>query len=211
MPHPIVIAHHLIWTIYGYWLPNDPRGSGSNFIRDDVLKVLGDLHYGRKRIQPVASELREFDRRARGLLAFPVVQFDKAAIRTVAQAFAQVIRSNNYTCYACAIMPDHVHILIRKHKHTCEEMTRNFQRESHLMLCEHGLFDLEHPIWGGHGYSVYLDHPDDVWLTIPYIEENPSQARIRAQQYDFVTPYNNWPLHEGHSPNSPYAKRLRRR
>ena len=26
--HPIVIAHHLIWTAYGWWLPNDPRGSG---------------------------------------------------------------------------------------------------------------------------------------------------------------------------------------
>ena len=32
MPRPIVIAHHLIWTVYGTWLPNDPRGSGSRAI-----------------------------------------------------------------------------------------------------------------------------------------------------------------------------------
>ena len=24
---PIVIAYHLIWTVYGWWLPNDLRGS----------------------------------------------------------------------------------------------------------------------------------------------------------------------------------------
>jgi hypothetical protein len=26
---PIVIAHHIMWTLYGWWLPNDPRGSTS--------------------------------------------------------------------------------------------------------------------------------------------------------------------------------------
>ena len=29
MNNPLVIAYHLIWTAYGWWLPNDPRGSGS--------------------------------------------------------------------------------------------------------------------------------------------------------------------------------------
>ena len=37
MPAPIVIAHHLIWTAYGWWLPNDPRGSNSQVIRSDVI------------------------------------------------------------------------------------------------------------------------------------------------------------------------------
>jgi len=32
----MIIAHHLIWTAYGFWLPNDPRGSSShgNFIAE---------------------------------------------------------------------------------------------------------------------------------------------------------------------------------
>jgi REP element-mobilizing transposase RayT len=33
----------------------------------------------------------------------------------------------NYTCYACAIMPDHVHLLIRKHKNLSEEMIEKIQ------------------------------------------------------------------------------------
>ena len=58
MPRPIVIAHHLIWTVYGTWLPNDPRGSGSRAIACDVLRDLGDVHYGRKRVQPSDAVIR---------------------------------------------------------------------------------------------------------------------------------------------------------
>jgi hypothetical protein len=44
---PLVIAYHLIWTVYGYWLPNDLRGSMSKTIRDDLIGDLGELHFGR--------------------------------------------------------------------------------------------------------------------------------------------------------------------
>src|SRR5829696_7268227 len=96
---PIVIAYHLVWTIYGYWLPNDPRGSTSAVIRNDLLKELGDLHYGRKRIQPTSAQLREFDDRAAVKLQFPVIEFSMDAMRTIAEAFGQVVRSCKYTCY----------------------------------------------------------------------------------------------------------------
>ena len=28
----MIVGYHLIWTVYGYWLPNDPRGSWSDFV-----------------------------------------------------------------------------------------------------------------------------------------------------------------------------------
>lgn len=52
MSNPIVIAHHLVWTAYGWWLPNDPRGSTSHWIASEVIAELGELHHGRKKIQP---------------------------------------------------------------------------------------------------------------------------------------------------------------
>src|SRR4051812_17197335 len=122
MPLPLVIAYHLVWTIYGYWLPNDPRGGTSKIIRNDLLKELGALHQGRKIIQPRSSELRNFDNRTAPLLQFPVIEFTSGAIATIADAISQVITTCKYTCYACAILPDHVHLLIRKHKHSAEEM-----------------------------------------------------------------------------------------
>ena len=64
----MVIAYHLIWTAYGWWLPNDPRGSMSQGIATDVLTQLGEVHYGRKKIQPAGWEIREFYQRAQSLL-----------------------------------------------------------------------------------------------------------------------------------------------
>jgi hypothetical protein len=31
--YPTIIGHHLIWSAYGYWLPNDVRGSSSHGVR----------------------------------------------------------------------------------------------------------------------------------------------------------------------------------
>jgi hypothetical protein len=56
---------------------------------------------------------------------------------------------------------------------------------------------------------VFLDHPDDVERTIPYIEGNPDAIRLPCQRWPFVKRYDRWPLHEGYSVNSPYAQRLR--
>src|SRR5688572_18878504 len=179
---PIVIACHLIWTIYGYWLPNDPRGSTSKAIRRDILKDLGELHYGRKRMQPVSRDIRAFYERAEPKLTFPILDFSPIDVACVAEAFARVISTFRYTCYACAIMPDHVHLVIRKHKHLAEEMIANFQRESRMLLRERGLRELEHPVWGGPGWKVFLDHPDEIRRTIGYVEKNPIEIGRPAQK-----------------------------
>lgn len=73
MGKPIVIAHHLIWTAYGTWLPNDPRGSGSNQVACDVIAELGELHLGRKRVQPAGWEIRSFCNQAHALLQHPML------------------------------------------------------------------------------------------------------------------------------------------
>ncbi len=37
MSRPLVIAYHLVWTGYVWWLPNDPRGSTSRGIANERL------------------------------------------------------------------------------------------------------------------------------------------------------------------------------
>jgi REP element-mobilizing transposase RayT len=207
----VVIAHHLIWTAYGYWLPNDPRGSMSKVIACDVIAELGELHVGRKKVQPSAREVVEFRNQSRSALKHVLLDFRIQDFPVIANALAEVIREYRYTCYACAIMPDHVHILIRKHKHQAEEMLDNFQQISRLRLRNVGLRSETHPIWGGHGWKVFLDTPTDIRRTIRYIDENPARWRLARQQWSFVTDYNGWPLHPGHCPNSPYVKSMQTR
>jgi hypothetical protein len=67
-----------------------------------------------------------------------------------------------------------------------------------------------HTVWAcGGGWKVFRDHPDEVRRTIAYIEKNPDPLGLPRQCWSFVKEYDGWPLHPGHSPNSPYAKRLR--
>jgi hypothetical protein len=139
MPNPIVIAYHLIWTAYGWWLPNDLRGSGSKIIAQDIFKHLGELHVDRKQVQPASSEVRDFYKHAAGLLKYPLLKFGNEQVVSLAQAFRQVIQECRYTCYACAMMPDHIHILIRKHKHLAEEMLDRFHRAGRLPLRAAGI------------------------------------------------------------------------
>lgn len=209
MGKPIVIAHHLIWTAYGTWLPNDPRGSGSHRVASDVLKDLGEVHLGRKRVQPAGWEIRQFYAEATPRLQFPVLPFSIGEIELIADSFAEICEQERYTCYACAIMPDHVHILIRKHKDRAEEMIEKLRVLSRKRL-EAGRFK-GYPVWsGGGGWKVFLEHPDGVERTIRYIKKNPLQARIKAQSWAFVKDYDRWPLHPGHSLNSPYVKALKK-
>jgi len=205
----MVIAHHLIWTAYGYWLPNDPRGSMSKAIASDVIAELGELHYGRKKVQPSAREIQEFRDQSRLALKYSLLDFRSSDFPVVADALADAIRQQNYTCYACAMMPDHVHILIRKHKHQAEDVLDNFQQSSRLRLRIAGLRPSDHPVWGGPGWKVFFDTPTDIRRTLRYIDENPEKWGLAQQQWPFVKEYDGWPLHRGHSPNSPYAKAIR--
>lgn len=210
MAQPLVIAYHLIWTAYGCWLPNDPRGSGSKVVRNDVLAELGDLHYGRKRVQPAGREVRRFYQQARPLLQHPALEFDAAAREEIGRAFGEVISTQRYTCYACVVMPDHVHLLLRKHRDLAEDMMGWLQEASRYRLYDMGHRPPDHPVWtSGSGWKVFLDHPDEVRRTVGYIERNPSPLGLPPQHWPFVRPYDGWPLHPGHDPNSPYARRLR--
>jgi hypothetical protein len=126
----MVLAYHLIWVAYGWWLPNDPRGSMSDTIKRDMLAELGELHQGRKRVQPAGREIREFYEKAKDLLLHDLLAFTESEVAMIAHAFAETIKAQRYTCYACAIMHDHVHLVIRKHRQLAEDMITHFQRAS---------------------------------------------------------------------------------
>lgn len=189
----MILCHHLIWTAYGWWLPNDPRGSMSHEIRSDIIGDLGAIHHGRKRVQPAGRDVAVFYERARESLKHTLMEFTSDEIAVIADAFGRTVARRGYTCYACAIMHDHVHIAIRKHRDSAEAMIGELQNASKLALHDSGLRAKEHPVWGGPGWKVFLDSRDDIERTIRYIEENPIKRRLSAQRWGFVAPYDGWP------------------
>ena len=187
----MVIAYHLVWTVYGTWLPNDPRGSGSKAVFDPNIAALGELHFGRRKIQPASSAIREFYERAEPKLKYPVRRFEPGDFSNVADAIGSAVAERSYTCYAAAIMPDHVHLVIRKHRDLAETMIDELQK-----LSRHRLRSDDHPVWTTGGWKRFLGFPEQIRRVIGYVENNPAEIRLPRQSWAFVTPYDDWPFHK---------------
>jgi REP element-mobilizing transposase RayT len=188
----MVAGYHLIWTAYGWWLPNDPRGSMSEEIRIERIADLGDLHSGRRVIQPPSAEIRRFYEQAHDLLAHPLLSFSEEEILLIGNAFGQTIQVNGYTCYAAAIMPDHIHLLIRRHRDHAEVMIERLQTASRQALIESGRRAPTHPVWGGPGWKVFLNTRRDFERVVRYIGNNPLKAGRPEQHWSFVKEYDGW-------------------
>lgn len=188
----MIAGYHLIWTAYGWWLPNDPRGSSSHEIRVERIAELGELHHGRKAVQPRGAEIRRFYEEARDVLAHPLLTFTDDDLTFLGDRFGRAIRERRYTCYACAIMPDHVHMLIRRHRDHAETMIEAMQEISRQGLIDAGRRAVTHPVWGGPGWKVFLETREDMERILRYIKDNPIRAHRPAQCWEFVSPYHGW-------------------
>ena len=188
----MVAGYHLIWTAYSWWLPNDPRGSTSGGVIIKPIAQLGPHHYGRKAIQPSSQDLGKFYNKARQVLKHELLTFDNEDIACIACGFARAIRERRYTCYACAVMPDHVHMLIRKHRDKAERMIENLQRQSWTSLIAAERRAADHPVWGGPGWKVFQNSRQQIESTIKYIRRNPLKIGRPIQEWEFVRPYDGW-------------------
>jgi len=176
-------------TGYGHWLPNDPRGSGSTEVRKDDLKDLGEVHFGRKRVQPPRDELRSFFRVVEPKLEHPMLWFDAKMRTAIADGFRRAIAMHRYSVWSCAILRNHAHLVVRTHKNRSEEMWDDFAREAKESLRAFAEVPPNHPVWSHRPYKVFLITNDEICGRIRYVNENPIKERLIAQNWDFVKPF----------------------
>jgi REP element-mobilizing transposase RayT len=188
----MVAAYHLIWTAYGCWLPNDPRGSSSQKLRVEKFGPLGDVHFGRKENQPPSPVLQNFYRQADDILEHQRFLFTDEEIVLIGKSFGKTICNHGYTCYACAVMPDHVHLVIRRHRDYAEQMVMNLQGESKRAMIDNGRRPVKHPVWAGPGWKVFLNTVKEIENRIIYVQKNPGKEGRSAQRWDFVKEYDGW-------------------
>lgn len=199
-PHSSIIAGHFIIVLYGHWAVNDPRGSGSSDFADLKFAPLGPIHFGRKPDgeQPTRDELRAFHQHHQELLNFPVFWIDHAKRSEIAAAIEDVILAQGYTCYACGICGNHMHLVIRKHKHDPLTIWNNLAQgvRERLRIRFPEEISAHHPVISARPYKVYLFTPAEVWQRIDYASENPQREGLPRQHWAFVTAYDDWPLHK---------------
>jgi len=190
----ITIGHHLILHGYGHWLPNDPRGSGSQEVRQDKLTSLGPVHFGRKRVQPPREALREFSKEAARKLDFAPLWFDDAKRQALGDSIEEVVGKKRYTVWAYAVLKNHVHLCVRRHRDDAKTIWAAFAKGTRAGLCLFANVPPAHPVWSERPYKVFLYTPDDVRRVVEYIEQNPIKEGLAQQCWPFVTRYDGWPL-----------------
>lgn len=198
----MVRAYHFIFATYGFWLPNDPRGSGSDQVHAKHLQQFGPATKVQTR-HSVARQIHDFKIRktAKEQLKYPPVIFNGLQARAVARGFSQVLNEYDYPIYACAILPEHVHLVIGRHSQTAERIVSHLKRSATLKLFAEEIHPLINCIgprgnvpspWSKRsGWKVYLYNDQAICNRIKYVNENPVKDGKPQQRWSFVLPFES--------------------
>ena len=136
---------------------------------------------------------------AKESLKYPPVVFDGRQARAVARGFARAIEIGGYVIHACAILPEHVHLVVARHSLPIERIIAHLKKEATKRLLAEGIHPLEAfrkgdrpppSPWGQKkGWVVYLSSDAEIQQRIEYVEENPLKEGKKRQGWRFVTPF----------------------
>jgi REP element-mobilizing transposase RayT len=195
----MIVGHHVIFGAYGFWLPNDPRGSWSDFVGSWDL-----FRYGPATTTNEARSVAHIDHdrtlrlAAKNALKYPPVQFTGIQARAIGRGFAQCVERSRRIVWACAILPDHIHLVIAHGDIQIEQSVIQFKGDATQQLVAENTHPFGHlrekngrpPKCFARGqWKVFLD-PEDVFRAIRYVEDNPMKEGKKPQRWSFVTPYS---------------------
>jgi REP element-mobilizing transposase RayT len=191
------LGYHLILGAYGFWLPNDPRGSWSTFVGSYELFRHGPATKTTA-THSVADLPHDHVARATAKkdLQRPAVKFTGIQARAVGVGFGDYVRTSQLPVWACAILPDHVHLVVGETATPIGMQVIQLKGHATRRLKEENLHPFAHlagsqgrpPKCFARGYwMVMLDEVEDVLRAIEYVENNPVKAGLPKQRWSLVT------------------------
>jgi len=184
--------------MYGFWLPNDPRGSWSDFVASWELARFGKPHKSLERLPVDAHLWTEWRAAAQQALKYPAVSLSGKQARGVGRGFACGVRKSGFRIWACSILTEHVHLVVARHSYEVEQIANLLKGEATKRLKSESL----HPqarfadgtgklpsMWAEKQWKVYLDTEEAIENAIRYVEENPIKEGKPAQKWPFVSPF----------------------
>ena len=188
----MVLAYHVIFGAYGFWLPNDPRGSWSDFVASWELVRFGKATKTdtRRSVAGVPHDrlLRE---EAKQALKYPPVAFSGRQALAIAQGFDRARSESGYVIHACAILPEHVHLVLgRNEERPVERVVKHLKTRATQQLSTAGLWAADkQPVWGENCWKVFLNAPERILAAVKYLEANPKKEGKPIQRWSFVIPW----------------------
>ncbi len=185
----MILAYHSIFSMYGFWLPNDPRGSGSDYIaRWELFRYGPATATDSRRSVAHLPVPPGWQRAAKTALQHPPVSITGQQALAIIRGFATAAGEGPYKVYACAILPEHVHMVVGASGRRIRQVVGHFRSRATHSLREQALWD-DRPLWGEHGWNVYLESAAAVERAIRYVQDNPLKEGKRRQQWSFVVPF----------------------
>jgi hypothetical protein len=191
----MVLAYHCILGFYGFWLPNDPRGSGSDYIASWELFRYGPATKSHSR-RSVAHKPHDHELRlsAKDALKHPPIEISGRQALAIAQGFWTASQEAGYRFHACAILPDHLHLVIGWHWRDIRLLVGHLRAQATRAVRKLALppfhDDNAVPVWGAHGWNVALDSPQAVDRAIAYADDNPEKEGLPRQRWQMVVPFD---------------------
>jgi REP element-mobilizing transposase RayT len=194
----MVLAHHVILGTYGFWLPNDPRGSWSDFVGAwEVFRYGPATKTATRRSVAARSHDGQLRRAAKGALQRSAVKFSGVQARAVARGFAWYAERAKVGVLACAVLPDHVHLVIERHRLAAEQLVSQLKAAATRQLLAESLHPFRDIAEGGRvpkcfargQWDVFLDSVEEIRRAIGYVEKNPEKEGLLRQTWSFVRPF----------------------
>lgn len=196
----MVLGYHCVFSTHGFWLPNDPRGSWSDWVRSWELLRFGAA----TKVETTTSLAPQPHDRAKRLAAKAALQYPEVVLtglqaRAAARGFQRAIEESGYVVYACSILPQHIHLVIARHARKVEQIISHLKARATQQMKLEGL----HPLaaykdesgaipspWSRRmGWKVFLNSAADILRAIRYVEMNPIKEDLPAQRWSFIVPY----------------------
>jgi REP element-mobilizing transposase RayT len=188
--------YHLIITAYGFWLPNDPRGSWSDFVGSWELWKFGDATKTDER-RSLAHDPHDIAlrRAAEQSLLYPPARFDTEQRDLIANGFAQGITESDYRFHALCIGHDHAHAIVDRHERSIEQIATHLKSKATMSLTRAG----KHPLqqyrnnkgaiptpWASGIWSVFINNEEQLRRAIRYVERHPMKEGLAPKSYPFL-------------------------
>ena len=197
----MVLGYHVIFSAYGFWLPNDPRGSWSAFVGAWDLYHAGGRATTTAERRALHRDPHDHAKRlaTKQALARPAVKLTGVQARAACRGFGAYAAKAGLPIWACAIMPDHVHMVTGPFRLDIEQVVVQLKAAATRRLSAEGLHPFAHlaegdarppKCWGRGEWSVFLESAEDIARSIRYVENNPIKDGKPRQSWSFVTSPN---------------------
>jgi REP element-mobilizing transposase RayT len=128
-------------------------------------------------------------------LKYAPVRWTGLQARAIARGFAKAVGESGYRVLACAILEDHLHLVIVRCDRAIGQIVAHLKARATQQLRAEGIHPFERfadvdgsvpTMWAGKYWKVFIDNDEHFDKAVDYVDRNPAKERKKRQDWNFV-------------------------